>query len=475
MTLTEAIQHAELFARFFRDPETWRAWMTVLRAIFGLPLADDELALFTRCSGRTAPFSRPVSEGWLICGRRSGKSFIAALVAVFLACFRDYRPYLAAGERGVVMVLAVDRDQARVIFRYIVAFIDEVPALAALVIGRTAETLDLSNGISIQVQTSSFRSVRGRTLVAALCDEVAFWRSDDARNPDREVLAALRPAMATIPNALLLCLSSPYARAGALYEAFERHHGNNDSEVLVWKAPTRLMNPTIRDSVVKQAFADDAQSAASEYGDDDIGFRSDVATFLDDAWIDDSIDTGCRERAASQRFQYVAFVDPSGGKKDSYTFGVAHKQGDLVLLDVAREFRAPLDPAAVTAEIADLLKPYGVTSVTGDAYGGDWPSTAFRASGLTYHVSERSRSEIYLETGPLLAQGKVRLVDVARLTAQLRQLERKTTPGGRDRVNHPPGGHDDVANSALGAVWLASKKAGRIVDRNRPRPAYGIA
>ena len=41
-------------------------------------------------------------EAWLIIGRRGGKSFMMALIAVFLACFRDYRPHLAPGERALV-------------------------------------------------------------------------------------------------------------------------------------------------------------------------------------------------------------------------------------------------------------------------------------------------------------------------------------------------------------------------------------
>jgi hypothetical protein len=472
MTLIDAIRHGELFARFFPQLDSWRAWLTVLRSIFGLPLDQEELELFRRCTGRTGAFNEPVAEAWLICGRRSGKSYIAALIAVFLATFRDYSACLAPGERGVVMLLACDRDQARVILRYISAFIDDVPALAAMVMGRTAESLDLSNGISIEVHTSSFRSVRGRTLVAALADECAYWRADDSRNPDKAVLDALRPAMATIPNALLLCLSSPYARSGALYEAFERHHGNDASDVLVWRAPTVVMNPTIRQRVIDRAFENDPQAAAAEW---DAEFRSDVQSFLEESWITDATDPGCHERPAADRFDYVCFADPSGGKKDSYTFAIAHKQGELALLDVAREFKAPLDPAVVTAEIAKLVKPYGIRKVIGDAYAGEWPAAAFREHGLTYELSELSRSEIYLETGPMLAQGRARLIDFPRLASQMRQLERRTAPGGRDRVNHPPGGHDDIANSAMGAIRLAGKKAGRSVRRDQAsRPKFAL-
>ena len=40
------------------------------------------------------------------------------------------------------------------------------------------------------------------TVIAALLDEVAFWRSDDSASPDTEIVAALRPAMSTIPDAM---------------------------------------------------------------------------------------------------------------------------------------------------------------------------------------------------------------------------------------------------------------------------------
>ena len=36
------------------------------------------------------------------------------------------------------------------------------------------EEIDLNNGITIEIQTASFRSVRGYTLIAALCDEIAL-------------------------------------------------------------------------------------------------------------------------------------------------------------------------------------------------------------------------------------------------------------------------------------------------------------
>ena len=99
--------------------------------------------------------------------------------------------------------------------------------------------IELSNCLIIEVHTGSYRAVRGYTVVAALCDESAFWRSDESANPDKKILAALRPAMATIPNGLLIGLSYPYRRAGALYEAYRDHYGKDGDAVPVWQADIR--------------------------------------------------------------------------------------------------------------------------------------------------------------------------------------------------------------------------------------------
>lgn len=452
----DSVNDPELFASFFRPRESWLNWLTVLRCLFGLPLSPEELPLFTQATGRQTPFAEALTEAWLLCGRRSGKSRILALIAVCLACFRDYAAHLAPGERAVVIVLAVDRDQAQVIFQYARALIVQTPMLAQMLANETADTLDLDNAVSIEVHTSSYKSVRGRTLAAALCDEAAFWRSDESRNPAAAVIAALKPALATIPGAPLLCASSTYDMTGPLYDAFTKHHGQDDSSVMVWRADTATMNPTFRKSVIEKAYADDPIEAAAEYGSE---FRTGIAAFLDEDWLQAAIDVGCFERPPSTRWRYWGFADPSGGRRDSFTLGIAHRQGDIAFLDVAREWRPPLDPAKVVEEIAEFVKPYNLTTLIGDNYSGEWVTSAFRKAGLKYQPSEHTASELYLECGPLLAQGRIRLLDVRRLTGQLRQLERRTSPSGVDRVSHPPGGHDDVANSSMGALWLAMQRS----------------
>ena len=160
-----------------------------------------------------------------------------ALIGVFLACFRDYRKYLAPGERATVMVIASDRKQARTVLRYVKGLLD-VPMLRQVVVHLGSEHVDLQHRVTIEVHTSSFKSIRGYTVVAALFDELAFWPTDDrSSDPDFEVLNAVRPGMATIPNGLLLCASSPYARKGVLYDAYRKHFGKDGDIRVVWQSP----------------------------------------------------------------------------------------------------------------------------------------------------------------------------------------------------------------------------------------------
>jgi hypothetical protein len=457
MSIIAATEHADLFKPWFRERETWVAWTAFLSALFGLPMTAEQTEIYRSCTGRTEPPATPLTEGWLICGRRAGKSFILALIAVFLGCFRDYRQHLQPGERATIMVIACDRRQARVTLRYIKGLLTEIPALARLIEREAAEGFDLTNRVTIEVATTSFRTVRGYTLAAALLDEVAFWRSDDtSANPDAEILGALRPAMATIPGAMLLAASSPYARRGALWEAFRRYYGNDDAPVLVWKAPTRTMNSTVPQRVIDEAIERDPAFAAAEYLAE---FRVDIEAFLSREVIEACIKPGIRERAPDRKYEYLGFVDPSGGSSDSMTLAVAHKEGTTTILDVIRERKPPFSPEAVVAEYADLLRKYRCFTVSGDRYAGEWPPEQFRKCGVHYAPAERTKSELYVDLLPMLNSAAVDLLDNDRLTHQLLGLERRTSRSGKDSIDHAPGGHDDVANAVAGVLVLCSRGA----------------
>ncbi len=449
MNIIQAMRDQNLFAPWFAGKTSWDGWTAFLAALFALDQPNQPL--FEQCTGRSVYPTNPIGEAWLVVGRRGGKSFIVALIAVYLACFRDYSPFLAPGERGHVMILANDRKQARVIMRYIAAFFEHIPMLEKLLVRKGTESIELSNQINIEVHTTSFRTVRGYTVVAALCDEIAFWRSDESANPDKEILAALRPAMATIPNSLLIGLSSPYAKRGVLYEAHRDNYGQ-DSNVLIWQADTQTMNPSIDSKVIEDAYNRDPVSAAAEYG---AQFRSDLETFVPREVVDDAVPPGVHELPYNSNYRYVAFTDPSGGSKDSFTLAIAHNEEGKAVLDCIAEHKPPFSPDAVVADFAQILKRYHINTVTGDRYGGEFPRELFSKNDITYELAEYNRSELYLELLPALMSGTVQLLENKMLLNQLAQLERRTARSGKDSVDHPPGGHDDLANSVAGALQLA--------------------
>jgi hypothetical protein len=77
-SIIEAMDDPALFGSWFQGP-SWQPWRSFLRVAFGLPLSDQDLALFKQCTGRTMPPAEAISEWWCLAGRRGGKSLISAL------------------------------------------------------------------------------------------------------------------------------------------------------------------------------------------------------------------------------------------------------------------------------------------------------------------------------------------------------------------------------------------------------------
>jgi hypothetical protein len=457
INIIDAICDDNIFKPFVKGT-SWVRWLVFLKALFAIPMDDAELAIYREHTGRQAPPTTPSHEAWLVIGRRGGKSFVLALIAVFLAAFRDWRPFLGPGEQATIMIIAADRRQARVILRYVVGLLNGTPMLAKTIVAQTKETIELSNRVTIEIHTSSFRTVRGYSIVAALCDELAFWQSDEtSAEPDTEVINALRPGMASIPDAMLLCASSPYARRGALWESYRKHFGQEGDEVLVWRADTRSMNPSVPQSYIDRQMADDAAKASAEYL---AQFRSDIEAFVSREVIENCTMRGLYEMPPAPLVSYSAFLDPSGGSADSFACAVGHIDGDMIKIDCLREVKPPFSPESVVSELSQLLKSYRVFKVTGDRYAGLWPSQQFAKHGITYEPSTLTKSELYVAALPRLNSGLVELLDSPRLRAQFCGLERRVHRGGRDSIDHASGAHDDLANVCAGLIATCTTSKG---------------
>jgi len=133
MNIVQAFDNAEVFGNTLRGgPDSWKAWRTALKALFALPMDQAELELYQAATGRIRCPGAAFQEGFFVVGRRGGKSFISALIAVYLAVFRDWKSKLTLGERGTIMVISADRAQSRTVFGYVKGFL-RLPVFRAYV------------------------------------------------------------------------------------------------------------------------------------------------------------------------------------------------------------------------------------------------------------------------------------------------------------------------------------------------------
>ena len=377
---------------------------------------------------------------------------MAAAILTYISCFIDHHHQLSKGETGFILSLSPTMSQARLVLDYVKAFIQGSPFLAEKIEGITATEVRLKGNITISSHPSSFRSVRGRSILGVVLDETAYFRDEASNLSDIEVYRALLPSLATTKG-MMIGISSPYRRAGLLYNKFKVSFGVDDAQVLVLQARTEQLNPTIDSGHIARARIADPQAASSEW---DANWRDDVSSYISRDLVERCVSVGLAQRPPAGH-QCWSFCDPAGGAgADSMTLAIGHfdKARDSVIVDCLREAVPPFSPEATVAEFAGFLKMYNVSKVTGDRFAGSWPTEAFGKYHITYDPSAAPKSEQYINLLPLLTSGRIELLDNPRLVSQIANLERTASRSGRDTIDHPPGTgagcHDDLSQFGCG-------------------------
>ena len=322
-----------------------------------------------------------------------------------------------------------------------------------MIVRQDDTTIELSNGISIECRPCSFRKLRGLTFVGACCDELAFWYQDSSyANPDVEVVSSIRPGLLTTGGPLLL-VSSVYGKSGVLYDNWRKFYGSDDPGTLVAYGTSKDFNPSLPQDEIDAALAEDRPRNAAEYLSE---WRADLETFVPREAVNACVARGVFERTPERRITYFGFVDPAGGfGGNSMTLAIGHKSfgGETVVIDCVREQRPPFSPEAVIQEFAAVLKSYRINKIFGDKFAGGFPPEQFRHFGIMFEQSAKAKTDLYCDLLPLINSRRVDLLDNQRLIAQLCSLERRTTRGsGRDVIDHPPNGHDDLSNAVAGCA-----------------------
>lgn len=466
MDILQALADPKLLAASpaFRDPAPWAAWRAFLAATYGLRLDGSGERHFRKAT--SLPRYAPPAGGWrevvAVVGRQAGKTRLASALVAFEAATA---PPCRDGEVYAVLLAQDHRSAMRTAFSYLRSLFEASPLLSRMVVRTTADTLELENGVRVAAYPCRPAAIRGLRACVAVVDELAYFTATDGRPTDTEMLRAVRPTLATTGGRLVI-LSSPYGQSGALWDLHRRHHGREGADVLVWQADAPKMNPTLPRDYLERMRQDDPEAHRSEV----LGqFRAGLSTLLDPDALDVCVGSH-RELPPRGGVTYRAFVDPSGGRRDAFTAAIGHREGEVRVVDAVRAWTPPFNPQGATEECAEWLHGYGVTEVTGDRFAGEWPREAFRKHGLAYRVADKDRSALYLALLPVVYAGQARLPRQDALLRELRGLERRRGPSGRDRVDHRPGAHDDRANAVAGLVDVLRPRTPFIVSGGTDAP-----
>lgn len=328
--------------------------------------------------------------------------------------------------------------------------------LRAEVTRHVKDVIEFRNGSSLEISTNDARLIRGRSAIAVLGSECCHWKTaEHSESSDEEVVGAAEPSMAMTPDGGLLVLgSSVYRKKGYMYRQWKQKWGHDDADTLVWMAPSTKMNPKLPQHIIDTALATDSSRALAEYMCE---WRSDLSDFIPHDVVEAATDVGVYERAPMRNVQYFAHADAAGGTgTDSFCLAISHREASYVI-DAVREYKPRFIPAGVIAELAALVKSYGITKVYGDKYAIGFHSAEWQTHGIVFEPCETTTSENYLNILPLMLAGRVRLVDNKTLRHQLGALERKPGDAAREQVSLPQhaNAHDDLACAVAGAVVAA--------------------
>lgn len=453
MNIIDAFDDQRLIGGYIQEQDdSFFNWKVFFKSIYAIPMSRKEKAIYRKFTERQRYPKKPIESVYCISGRKSGKSLMASCLAVYTSVFEDFwKPHVRPGQKVYFPVIATDKVQAREVFQYCDGILSSNAIFKEQVSRFLTWEIELKNSAIILIRTANFKAVRGPLYIGAILDELAFMKDENSVNPAGELIKGVLPGL--IPGAKLVGISSAYAKLGVLYSEYREYFGKDDPNTLIWVSDTMSMNPCFDEKKIERAVRKDYSHARAEYYS---AFREDIESYIPPELVDEAMVLGRFGIARKRGIEYFAFMDPSGGRQDSFTLGIAHRGRKRIILDVLEERIPPFKPGAVAAEYAKTLKRYGVYEVQADYYAAEWVVEAFEKHGVGIENSKLTSSELYLNFLPLLSNDQVELLDSRKLKAQLIGLERRTRAGGKDSVTHYPGGHDDLANAVAGSVVMAS-------------------
>jgi hypothetical protein len=203
----------------------------------------------------------------LNCARQSGKSSMAAVIALHRAL---YHP------GSLILCLAPSERQAKELFAKVTDFYRELhgatPAQSDRKLG-----MQLANGSRIEALPGSERTIRGFSGASLLI-------LDEASRVDDGLYFAVRPMLAVSGGALMM-LSTPFGRMGAFYDAWTEGVGWQRFEVPASQCP-RISEEFLeeeRRALPRRVFRQEFECSFEETEDAVFAYDDVLAMFSDES------------------------------------------------------------------------------------------------------------------------------------------------------------------------------------------------
>lgn len=402
-------------------------------------------------------------------GRRSGKTMMAALVALWSCLLRpDLDALVRPGERRYAVCVATSREQARILVDAARSLVEASPLLRSALEGTDTDELRfrLPDGsrTALRAMPCSGRAVRGLPVSVVIFDEIAHFLSE-TEGPavaDR-VYEALVPATAQFGDlARVLLISTPWGTDGLFAREFHRAQSGELAGAIARQASTAQMNPTITAEFLAAEEARDPESFQGEYM---AAFLQSGAAYLDFDRFEMADHAGLPPEAGTG---WIAGLDPAFAGSDPFGVAVVGRSVEdrnrLVLGHVAglkpRRSYSQEERSAVTEEllehVSDVCRRYNARAVS-DQYLAKIVADRLSRDGVTvrqHSMTSSTKTAIFSELRARLYGGTLEIFDDPQLVAELRRLRTKFTAGSAAIVNPRVGGsHGDMAQALALAVF----------------------
>ena len=454
----------------------------ILKVIYGLPLDlkgdSDEGELYRMLTGGHPAYGGtgldpglyvPGTEATEVClclGRRSSKSFLTSVVALFEATCRGekWRKHLRRRETGYITVLATKEQQAKEIIQdNCQDFLELHPILRFYLMQAKALALYLTNSLVIRALPCNTTAGLGYPSPLLIFDEVAHYKLEGTKTAT-DIFNALEPATFQFTGSKIFQISTPASKQGKFWDWYcggdEKLFPDGNFQVpgrVTFQAPTYFVNPKV-----------DLDRLEKKRADDPIAYSQNVeAKFVDQvsAFFDVEMLAGCSrfygDRPADEGNEYFLGIDQSGltAKGDRFGVAVAHRSDDgEVVVDAVRAYGST-DKGELMNKIRNLCLHYGIQNAMIDKYARGWVETELQELGLD--VGTRPTLQIvYLNARGLMGQGRLILPNNPELRAGLINTKAFYGRNNALSIQHDRrsqgGQHADMADAALTAVFQAS-------------------